>query len=54
MARPKGCPFHPRCQQFIEGKCDVQVPQMIDISETRSVNCFLYEEGQVSHDETTA
>lgn len=53
MNRPSGCPFHPRCQQIIEGHCESHIPTMISVSESQSVNCFLYEEGLVSHDTTT-
>lgn len=52
MARPAGCPFHPRCQQIIQGHCESHVPQMTAVSESQSVNCFLYEEGLVAHDAT--
>jgi peptide/nickel transport system ATP-binding protein len=50
LSRPSGCPFHPRCQQFIQGYCDGKEIYPITISETHSVNCFLYEEGRI--DET--
>jgi peptide/nickel transport system ATP-binding protein len=50
LSRPSGCPFHPRCQQFIQGYCDGNEIYPITISETHSVNCFLYEEGRI--DET--
>jgi peptide/nickel transport system ATP-binding protein len=41
--RPAGCPFHPRCEQFIAGKCDVIHPDLITLSEGRTVRCHLYE-----------
>ena len=39
---PEGCPFHPRCEAMIEGKCDVQVPGKTTISDNHSVFCHLY------------
>lgn len=54
MARPAGCPFHPRCKQIIEGYCESNVPEMIYLSGTHSANCFLYEEGRVTHEPATA
>jgi peptide/nickel transport system ATP-binding protein len=38
----KGCPFHPRCNSFIPGKCDVHVPASILIEPDHFVRCFLY------------
>jgi peptide/nickel transport system ATP-binding protein len=29
---PKGCAFHPRCPLFVPGLCDVEVPQLIEIT----------------------
>ena len=40
--KPKGCPFHPRCDQAIAGKCDVEIPELRKIG-TQSVSCFLYQ-----------
>ncbi len=41
--RPKGCPFHPRCGDFMPGRCDEAVPEMRAAGERREVSCFLYE-----------
>jgi peptide/nickel transport system ATP-binding protein len=41
--RPKGCPFHPRCTDFMPGRCDVAAPEMRPAGERREVSCFLYE-----------
>jgi peptide/nickel transport system ATP-binding protein len=38
----KGCPFHPRCNAFMPGKCDVAVPAMTTVEEGHTVRCFLY------------
>jgi peptide/nickel transport system ATP-binding protein len=40
--RPVGCPFHPRCPDFIPGTCDRQVPAPRTVGERHSVSCFLY------------
>jgi len=42
--RPAGCPFHPRCPEFMAGKCDVQEPQPQPVNERQVVSCFLYQE----------
>jgi len=41
--RPKGCPFHPRCPDFMPGRCDATVPEMIAADGRNAVACFLYE-----------
>ncbi len=42
--RPAGCPFHPRCPQFMAGECDVIEPTLKAVSEGHSVSCLLYSE----------
>lgn len=42
--RPSGCAFHPRCQSFMEGTCDVGEPELVSVNEEQEVSCFLYEE----------
>lgn len=39
-----GCPFHPRCADFIEGVCDEIVPEPITLEDGREVRCLLYTE----------
>jgi peptide/nickel transport system ATP-binding protein len=41
--RPTGCPFHPRCRQAIQGRCDVQTPAVTRLSDSHTVRCLLYE-----------
>ncbi|HMB23787.1 MAG TPA: ABC transporter ATP-binding protein [Anaerolineales bacterium] len=41
--RPAGCPFYPRCPQFIPGTCDQAEPTPIAVSSKQSVSCFLYQ-----------
>ncbi len=40
--RPQGCPFHPRCADFMAGKCDVTHPPMVGLADGRAVRCLLY------------
>lgn len=35
---PTGCRFHPRCERFIQGVCDVEAPKLV--GERHSVACF--------------
>jgi peptide/nickel transport system ATP-binding protein len=41
--RPTGCPFHPRCAEFMAGRCDRQVPSLRPVGNGHTVSCFLYE-----------
>ena len=41
--RPTGCPFHPRCPDFMPGTCDRQTPNPRTVGELHTVSCFLYE-----------
>jgi peptide/nickel transport system ATP-binding protein len=40
--RPSGCPFHPRCPDFMPGRCDAATPEMAAHGERSAVACFLY------------
>jgi peptide/nickel transport system ATP-binding protein len=40
--RPSGCSFHPRCPEFISGKCDQHEPSLLTIGDNHQVSCFLY------------
>jgi peptide/nickel transport system ATP-binding protein len=42
--RPKGCPFHDRCDKRIPGKCNVIHPDLIKMPDGRTVRCLLYED----------
>ncbi|MFN8440747.1 MAG: ABC transporter ATP-binding protein [Caldilineaceae bacterium] len=42
-ARPAGCPFHPRCNHFMAGKCDAHEPALTELGSNQRVSCFLYE-----------
>lgn len=37
-----GCPFHPRCDEFMPDVCDVNVPGITMTEDGRAVRCFLY------------
>jgi peptide/nickel transport system ATP-binding protein len=41
-ARFIGCPFYPRCNSFMPGKCDKAMPAEIHVDPTHTVRCFLY------------
>ena len=40
-----GCPFHPRCAEFMAGVCDVVQPELIEVSPGHLASCHLYAEG---------
>jgi peptide/nickel transport system ATP-binding protein len=40
--RPVGCPFHPRCPQFIAGVCDHTEPPQVKVGANHAVRCHLY------------
>ena len=39
-----GCPFHPRCDSFMRGVCDVRVPAVTEVASDHRVRCFMYSE----------
>jgi peptide/nickel transport system ATP-binding protein len=41
---PTGCLFHPRCTEFMPGKCDLQEPSWKRIAEEHWVRCWKYED----------
>jgi oligopeptide/dipeptide ABC transporter ATP-binding protein len=40
--RPSGCPFYPRCTDFMRGLCDVQKPDLLPVEDGHAASCFLY------------
>ena len=40
--RPSGCPFHPRCPDFMPGVCEVSEPATCTLEEGHTVSCFLH------------
>jgi len=41
--RPAGCPFHPRCPDFMAGTCDKAEPRLTVVGDGQAVSCFLYD-----------
>jgi peptide/nickel transport system ATP-binding protein len=41
--RPPGCPFHPRCPNFMAGICDQSEPELLEVQPGQFVSCFLYQ-----------
>jgi len=39
---PPGCPFHPRCESFMKGICDLKRPEMNTPEPNHTVSCHLY------------
>jgi peptide/nickel transport system ATP-binding protein len=40
--RPRGCPFYPRCADFMPGTCDQALPALRPVNERQAASCFLY------------
>ncbi|HSB72038.1 MAG TPA: ABC transporter ATP-binding protein, partial [Candidatus Methylomirabilis sp.] len=40
--RPAGCPFHPRCPDFMPGTCDRDEPDLRPAGDGQDVSCFLF------------
>jgi peptide/nickel transport system ATP-binding protein len=40
--RPAGCPFYPRCPDFMPGTCDRNEPSLHPAGDGQGVSCFLY------------
>ncbi|MGI6367634.1 MAG: ABC transporter ATP-binding protein [Anaerolineae bacterium] len=39
---PPGCSFHPRCNSYMPGVCEVADPETIEVGPGHEVKCFLY------------
>jgi peptide/nickel transport system ATP-binding protein len=51
--RPTGCPFHTRCDKFIPGHCDADLPALISRDDPanplpRAVRCVLYDDAEMA------
>ena len=44
--RPKGCPFHPRCTEFMAGTCDAAEPSLLPVADDQYASCFLYHKAE--------
>jgi oligopeptide/dipeptide ABC transporter ATP-binding protein len=42
--RPAGCPFYPRCSEFMPDVCNRRTPRLRSINDRQSASCFLYHE----------
>jgi peptide/nickel transport system ATP-binding protein len=40
--RPSGCPFHPRCPDFMPGRCDQIEPPSVEVGDRHDAACLLY------------
>ncbi|HEX5077708.1 MAG TPA: ABC transporter ATP-binding protein [Geminicoccaceae bacterium] len=40
--RPRGCPFYPRCADYMPGTCDRALPALLPVNERQTASCFLY------------
>jgi oligopeptide/dipeptide ABC transporter ATP-binding protein len=43
-ALPGGCRFHPRCDSFVPGRCDVEVPEIREVADGVTCRCLRAEE----------
>jgi peptide/nickel transport system ATP-binding protein len=41
--RPAGCPFYPRCPDFMPGTCDRNEPNLRPVGGGQDASCFLYQ-----------
>lgn len=46
--KPTGCPFHPRCEKSMPGKCDVRTPALELVGEKQLASCFLYHDKEMA------
>jgi oligopeptide/dipeptide ABC transporter ATP-binding protein len=42
FARPSGCPFHPRCPDYMRGICEKTFPEEVAIGKSHAAACHLY------------
>jgi peptide/nickel transport system ATP-binding protein len=47
-ARPRGCPFHPRCPDWIRGTCETAFPATTTAGPRHEVSCYLYTDAPVA------
>jgi oligopeptide/dipeptide ABC transporter ATP-binding protein len=38
--RPAGCPFHPRCEEILPGRCATEIPALQPMGPRQAVSCF--------------
>lgn len=44
FSRPSGCPFYPRCTEFMPKVCNRRTPSLQPVNDKQSASCFLYHE----------
>ncbi|MEM7133866.1 MAG: ABC transporter ATP-binding protein [Chloroflexota bacterium] len=44
FAQHRGCPFYSRCEERLEGICNVSKPPVVEVEAEHTVRCFLYAE----------
>lgn len=49
FSRPNGCPFYPRCKDYMPGICNVTNPKLQVVNAKQSVSCFLYGDTHRQH-----
>ncbi len=55
LDRPRGCPFHPRCDRAVPGLCDTSEPPTVDLGQGRRVRCVLHDPDRLAaHEQRTA
>jgi peptide/nickel transport system ATP-binding protein len=42
FARPTGCPFHPRCPDYMRGTCERDFPSEVELAPRHTAACFLH------------
>jgi len=40
--RPAGCPFYPRCDDFMDGVCNRRTPSLQPVGDKQTASCFLH------------
>jgi peptide/nickel transport system ATP-binding protein len=48
FARPPGCPFHPRCPDYMRGVCERDFPAEVEIASRHAAACFLHTRGRAA------
>ena len=54
FVRPPGCPFHPRCPQFMAGVCDAIEPQPVTVGVNHTASCLLYSDAAPAGQESSS
>jgi oligopeptide/dipeptide ABC transporter ATP-binding protein len=54
LDRPPGCVFHTRCSQMIDGKCNVDIPGVTNMSDGHTASCFVAEQKANGNSEAPA